>query len=540
MDGEPGDGAEVSTATRRRDVVRWIGLGLGPLLALVMWLILPDAYIDSTGAPASFSAAGRATVAVMTWMATWWLTETVDVAVTALLPLALFPLLGARAMDDAAAPYASDLIFLFMGGFLLALSMQRWRLDQRIAIVTLRRIGTRPRSLVGGFMVITAVLSAFVSNTATAAMMLPIALSVIALILPSGDDARDGHGDGAAASTDPRARALATCLLLGIAYAATLGGIATIVGTPPNLLLAGFVQDQIAPAYQQDIGFARWLLIGAPVSIVLFPLTWFFLTTILFRVGRTPVEGVDALLRERARTLGPMQSGEWITMGVFFFTAGLWITRPWLTSITIGSGGDAMTPFAGLTDPGIAMTGALLLFVIPADARRRVFVMNWRTARHLPWGILILFGGGLSLASAVRANGVAEFLGAQMSMASSFPPILVVMCVVTMIVFFTELTSNTATTATLLPILAALAPTFEMHPLQLIVPATLAASCAFMMPVATPPNAIVFGSGRLTIPQMCRAGLLLNVLSVIVVSLMGYALVDVLISDDGAAARLPP
>ena len=243
--------------------------------------------------------------------------------------------------------------------------------------------------------------------------------------------------------------------------------------------------------------------------------------TLIFRIGREPISGIDALLGDRHAALGRMQRGEWITMIVFFATASCWIARPWLT---------ALEPLRGLTDPGIAMTGALLLFVIPVDVRKRVFVMSWRDAQTLPWGILILFGGGLSLAAAVRANGVAEFIGAQMAFEDALPPIFIVLVVVTMIVFLTELTSNTATTATLLPILAGLAPAFDMHPYLLIIPATLGASCAFMMPVATPPNAIVFGSGRLTIPQMCRAGFMLNLISILLITALATFVVELFLS----------
>lgn len=454
-----------------------------------------------------FSGAGRATVALMVWMAAWWLSEAVDVAVTALLPVALFPLLGIADIKTAAAPYASDLIFLFLGGFLIALAMQRWRLDQRIALLTLRLTGSEPHRMVAGFMLATALLSAFVSNTATAAMMLPIGLSVIDLVL------RKNSRQTLAVTgvlPDFAGRNFALCLLLGIAYAASIGGIATIIGTPPNLFLAGFINETIAEPYRQEISFLRWLFIGGPLTLVLLPLTWLLLTRVLYPIKITRIPGGRALIAEHYRQLGPVSRGERITMTVFLLTASAWISRPYL-------------PVEGLSDPGIAMVAALALFVIPAGKDR--FTMDWETAKRLPWGILILFGGGLSLAAAVKTHGVAEFIGAQTAWLSGWPAPAVILIVVAAVIFLTELTSNTATTATLVPILAAIAPGLDLHPYQLIIPAAIAASCAFMMPVATPPNAIVFGSGHITIAEMCKAGWWLNLAGIVIITALAGLLI---------------
>jgi sodium-dependent dicarboxylate transporter 2/3/5 len=492
----------------RRQTIQRIGLAGGPVLALLVYLILPTQYTGISGEPVAFAAAGRATLAVMAWMATWWLTETIDIAATALLPIAVFPLVGILPIGRATAPYGSDLIFLFMGGFILALSMQRWGLDRRIALFTLRIVGSKPASVIGGFMLVTAGLSMWVSNTATAAMMLPIALSVVSLT------------GGPAENTDstPRDPNFALSLMLGIAYAASIGGIATIIGSPPNGIVVQFVELQ----YGREISFAEWMLIGGPVALVFLPLAWVLITWVLYPIRITSLEGGQELFESEFRKLGPLKRGESVTMMVFFCTALLWITRPLLAKLTLGPG-DGWHPFAGLSDAGIAILAAMALFVIPGAPR--TFTMNWQTAAKLPWGILILFGGGLSLAAAVQANGVAEFLGAQATFLRGMPAIVLVLAVTTGVIFLTELTSNTATTATMVPILAGLAPGLGLGPEMLIIPATIAASCAFMMPVATPPNAIVFGSGLITIPQMARAGFWLNIIGVAIVTLTLYAIV---------------
>ncbi|MCP3905538.1 MAG: DASS family sodium-coupled anion symporter [Planctomycetes bacterium] len=491
------------TLARRK--LRYLGLIGGPVAALVLVVALPDAEIPATEENSTivFGAEGRAVLGLMAWMAIWWLTEAIDVAATALLPVALLPLGTRTAFDSAgdtmaaaAAPYAHPSIALFLGGFMIALAMERWGLHRRIALTTLRLVGTSPRRIIAGFMAITAILSMWVSNTATTVMMLPIALSVLGLVAE-----RRVH--------------FALCLLLGIAYAASVGGIGTLIGTPPNLLLAGFLER----TYGIELSFVRWLAVGLPLVVVFVPIIWFVLTRFVYRVDPTPIEGGRALIRQELDSLGPMKRAEWSTMIVFVLTAAAWISRPLLVDLEIAG----TKPLSALTDPGIAMIAALSLFVIPAG--RGAFVMNWDTARRLPWGILILFGGGLSLAAAVKRHGVADFIGYQAQALEGVPTVLVIVLVTTGVIFLTELTSNTATTATLLPLLASVAPALGIEPMLLLVSAVIAASCAFMMPVATPPNAIVFGSGRLTIPQMCRAGILLNVIGIVLVTILAYAVV---------------
>jgi sodium-dependent dicarboxylate transporter 2/3/5 len=307
------------------------------------------------------------------------------------------------------------------------------------------------------------------------------------------------------------------CLMLGIAYGASIGGMGTPIGTPPNLFLMSYVRDHLG----REISFVRWMGVALPLVVVFLPITWLLLTRVLYRVTLPPIEGGRAWFRNALIELGPASAGERITLGVLLAAATLWITRPLLNDLTLAG----VRPLAGLSDAGIAMLAAMVLFVAPVERRFGRFALDWETAIRVPWGILILFGGGLSLAAAIRANGVGEFLGAQVAGFAAIPPLLIVVGVVAMIVFLTELTSNTATAATLIPILAALAPGLGMEPLQLIVPAALAASCAFMLPVATPPNAIVFGSGLITIPQMSRAGFWLNWIGIALITAATYAVV---------------
>lgn len=489
---------QVPASTRpRAEMARWIGFFGGPLLAAVVFVCLP---------PAELTVAARTTVAVAAWMATWWLTEAISITVTALIPITFFPILGARPIAEVAKPYAHRLIFLFLGGFVIGLAMQRWGLHRRIALKILTIVGARPRAMVGGFMFVTAFWSMWMSNTATALLMLPIAISVIALI--EGNDRNGREGDGESTTGDN----FSICLLLGIAYGATIGGIGTLVGTPPNALLASYVEDSLGV----KLSFAQWLVVGLPVVVVFLPIAWLVLCHFVYPIRVSEIKGGAELIREAYKGLGPMKRGEWVTLVVFVMTALAWVASPLLTRIEW---------LSGLSDSGIAMLAALALFVIPVDIKKREFTMDWTTASRLPWGIIILFGGGLSLAEAIRANGVDKFIGAQVTGLKDVPEIVFILVVVSVVIFLTELTSNFATTATLLPVLASVAQGLDMDPLVLIVPATVAASCAFMMPVATPPNAIVFGSGHLTIPQMAKAGIWLNLIGIALVTILTYTVI---------------
>jgi sodium-dependent dicarboxylate transporter 2/3/5 len=498
--------------SRAQSGTKWVGLVAGPVLAALTYALLPETFANTQGQFADFTQAGRVTAALAVWMATWWMTEAIPVYATALLPLAVLPVTGATSVKAASSPYGHELIFLFMGGFIIALSMQRWELHRRFAFSVLRLVGSEPRRLVGGFMVATAALSMWVSNTATTIMMLPIALSVIDFLRKSrgerGRAAAGARGEGVSDS-------FTVCLLLGIAYAASIGGIGTLIGTPPNLFLASYVKSELGV----EISFIRWMGVGMPLVIVFLPVVWLLLTRVLFPIRDTD-PGVGAYrVAGVYDVLGPMTRGERATFIVFVITALTWTFRPLLAKIEWAG----TRPLAGLTDTGIAVIAALALFVIPVDIRRRTFVMDWTTAVKLPWGLLVLFGGGLSLAASIKANGVGEFIASRVSAVAGFHPVFLVVVVITMLVFLTELTSNTATTVTLVPIFASLAQGMGMHPYLLIVPTAIAASCAFMLPVATPPNAIVFGSGLVTVPQMAQAGLWLNVVGIALITVLTYA-----------------
>ena len=473
-----------SGPTRQR-----IGLVLGAGL-FALFLVLPP--------PGDLSAAGWRAAAVAVLMAVWWITEAIPVYATGLLPLALFPLLGVVDITAAARPYANPLIFLFMGGFMIALAMQRWGLHTRIALSLLTLTGTRARNLIGGFMIATAALSMWVSNTATTMMMLPIALSVLALLKEQSGDEQSLPGFN-------------TALVLAIAYGANIGGLGTLIGTPPNALLAAYFNE----TYGYTIGFAEWMMIGLPLSAVLLILAWLLLTRVLYPMPNTQIEGADYIIAHEKAALGPVSHGERVVAVAFAAAAFLWVFRPVLTTFL---------PWLTLSDAGIAMIVALSLFLVPSGEKPADGVLNWDWASRLPWGVLLLFGGGLSLAGAAGASGLSVWIGNGMAAWGGLPTILLLAAVITVVVFLTEVTSNTATTATLLPLLAAAAIAIGENPLLVCIPAALAASCAFMLPPATPPNAIVFGSGQVTIPQMARAGVWLNVVSIVVLVAVSYAL----------------
>ena len=451
-------------------------------------------------APAGLSDVGWTTAAIGILMAVWWATEAVPIAVTSLLPLALFPVLEVVSIQDAAVPYGNKVLFLFLGGFVIAFAMQRWNLHRRIALTVLQAVGGNGRSLVGGFMLASAAVSMWVMNTSTTMMMLPIAVSVITVIHKSVDGL-DEHGK----------KDFQYSLLLGVAYGATIGGMATLVGTAPNAILVGFMAD----TYGTQIDFARWMLVGLPLTALMLPLAWFVLTRLAFKVDfKTSGEG-RAELRRMKDELGPMSTPEKRVAIVFLFIAATWISRPLLAQIP---------GLQGLDDSGIAIAGAIALFVIPSGDKRDPILLRWSYAEQLPFGVLLLFGGGLSLAARVADTGLAAWLGTALQAVGSLPLPVIVILAATLIIFLTELTSNIATTTTFLPVVGAVAIEAGFDPIVVTVPITFAASCAFMLPVATPPNAIVFGSGMLTIPKMVRAGMMLNVVSIFLVSLVALYL----------------
>jgi sodium-dependent dicarboxylate transporter 2/3/5 len=485
MQEKPGDQPETYGKRQR------IGLFAGPALMAIL-LALP--------APETMSNAAWATAAVGSLMAIWWITEAIPIPVTALAPIPLFPILGIGSISETTSPYANPLIFLFMGGFMIALAMQRWGLHRRIALSIIGRVGPHPNSIIFGFMLASAFLSMWVSNTATALMMLPIALSVVNL------------SKGLPQTTAEEKVGLTNfsiALVLSIAFACNIGGMGTLIGTPPNALMAAFILNN----YGIEIGFAQWMLIGVPLVVVGLPLAFLILTRITFPVELPELPGGAGLIKKEAEGLGPMSREEKSVAIVFGLTALLWIFRQPLENL-----------IPGISDTGIAMAAGIALVLIPSKFKEGKFLLDWQTIERLPWGILILFGGGLTLASAFSRTGLDESIGLIVTSLEAWPTLLLLAISVTVVLMLTEMTSNTATEAAFLPILAAAAVGIGENPLLFIIPAALAASCAFMLPVATPPNAIVYGSGLLKVPMMVKAGLWLNLIFIAMILVAAYSL----------------
>lgn len=468
------------------------------LIVLAATLLIPP--------PGGLSVAGWQTLGLGLMMAIWWTTEPVPIAVTALMPLIVLPLLGVADIAAAAAPFANPLVFLFLGGFLLAAGLTRWDLHRRIAFVIVAKVGTEPRRLVLGFMAASAFLSMWISNTAAVVMMLPVVMSVTAAVDEAGQP-------------EETTRPFALALLLGLAYAASIGGVGTLIGTPPNALLAGYMRD----AHDIDVSFAAWSAMAMPLVLVFLPLAWLMLTRVIYPVPG----GIGAALRDSGLSgdlsaFKPMTSAEKRVGLVFLAAALLWLTRPLL---------NLVPGLEGLSDPGIALTCAAALFLIPAnEPGRQRFLLSWEEARDIPWQVLILFGGGLSLAAAMEDSGLADWIGQGLADLGGLPVLAFLIVLVVMVILLTELASNTATTAALLPVAATIALGADMDLMTVAAAVAMASSCAFMLPVATPPNALVFATGHVTVAQMVRAGALLHILSIALVALTVWLLAPVLLA----------
>jgi sodium-dependent dicarboxylate transporter 2/3/5 len=517
----PEDSDEAIAGSPAAMWVQQIGRVAGPLAALAVYVALGTWATDLT-------REARVAASIGALMSLWWMTEAVPLAVTALLPLVLFPLGNVLKLQDTATQYAEKNIFLFLGGFLIALAVERWNLHRRISLLTVLAVGTRPDRLVGGVMLATAGTSMWISNTATTAMMLPIGLSLTTLLGErlkqlaasatasnhdgtnrSGSESRPGDQADFGANSDlARApQAFATCLMLGIAYSASIGGLGTLIGTPTNVALVGFVEKQGI-----KIGFGEWMTMAIPLVIIFEFLTWLLLTKWLFPIQVAELPGGRELIAAELRKLGPLSRGERIVLTVFMATAIAWMVReplsnweqlvswvPWL---------------ARLDDPVIAMAGAIALFLIPVDSARRVHALDGGVFAKVPWSIILLFGGGFAFNAGMMNSGLTKWLGGHLAALQGLPPALIVLVSIALVIYVTELTSNTPTLLAFLPILQSVSEAFNISPLALMVPVTMAASCAFMLPVGTPPNAIAFASGRLTIGQMIRAGWCLNLIGI--------------------------
>lgn len=481
----------------------------GIALALLVYFLFPSSAVDAVSATATDPEAAytdqamRITAATAVLMGTWWMTEAIPLAVTALVPLVVFPVLQIVKFDAIAAPYASPTIFLFMSGFILALTMQKWNLHKRLALLVVLAVGTKPKQLIAGFMLATGFLSMWVSNTATAVVMLPIGLSV--LVLTAG--IVGGHD---------KQKNFATALMLAIAYSASIGSLGTIIGTPPNALLVAYLSE----THDVHIGFGQWMLVGTPLAIVFMILAWFILVKV-YKPEMKDIPGGREIIQAELDGMGKMKRGEVLTAIIFVAAALSWIFIPIALKLT----GSKLN----IADSAIGMVAAILLFMIPADKQGNRLI-DWPTAVKLPWDVLLLFGGGLALSKMFSDSGLSLYIGELAKGLQVLPIILIIAAVAAVVIFLTEFTSNTATAAAFLPIIGGVAVGIgltaagEQNVLLLTIPVALAATCAFMLPVATPPNAIAFGSGYVKINEMVRAGLWLNIIGIILITLATYLL----------------
>src|SRR5690606_14973855 len=469
-----------------------IGFILGPLLFILVRLFFK---------PEGLSDEANAILASTLWIAAWWITEAIPIAVTALLPIILFPLTGGLDLNTTTSAFGHKFVFLYMGGFIIAIAIEKWNLHKRIALNIIQFIGTDVKKILLGVMVATAFLSMWISNTATAVMMLPIGIAII-------NQLKDNP------NTDENENLVfGKAMMLAIAYSASIGGIATLIGTPPNLVLAGVVLD----TYDYEITFLQWFMFGFPIALVLLFICWKYLTSIAYKFQQKEFPGGKAEIKRLLKNLGNISYEEKMVAAVFATTAFFWITRSFLF--------DKLLP--ELDDTIIAIGFAVVLFLIPSKDKSQQ-LMNWEDAVKLPWGIILLFGGGMAIANGFESSGLALWIGNQMTLLAGMITLILVLLLIAAVNFLTEITSNLATTAMLLPVLAPMAITVDLHPFVLMVGAAVAASCAFMLPVATPPNAVVFGAGYLRIPDMVNKGFVMNIVSIIILSLFVYFLLPVL------------
>lgn len=491
----------VSARTQRQK----IGLWLGPVLALFLQILpLPSLLIEQTGDVAAARDAWTV-LSLLVLMAVWWISEAIPIPVTSLLPLVVLPMAGVLSIRDISGEYMHPVVVLLMGGFIIAKAIERWNLHTRIALSIVARAGSHPAMIVAGFMVAGALLSMWISNTATSMMMMPIALSVAATVL----------GPGRLASPFTYA------LLLGIAWSCSIGGLGTPVGTPTNLIVIGYL-NEIAGF---EISFTQWMMLGLPAVLIFVPIAWWVLTRLAFPLkadGLSGGETASAELQDRLRALGRLSTPEARTLAVFGVIAALWIFRGPLSGVSVGG----VTPFAGLTDHLIAIFGVILCFLVPAGAKddRDARLLDWSTAESIPWGVLLLFGGGMALAAAITATGLGGWIGRELGALSTWPTLALMLLLATVVLFATEVTSNIATAASLMPVIGAVALSTGQPVELLAAPLALAASCAFMLPMATGPNAVAFATGQISLPTMAAAGLRMNLIAIFVITGLAYTL----------------
>ncbi len=474
---------------------RTVGIILGPLLFILIQVLTPASEV--------LTSEIISVIALAAWMITWWISEAVPIPVTALLPIVVLPLLGIFTVTEATAPYASPIIFLFMGGFMIALGLEKHNLHLRLALGLLKITGTSGNGIILGFMLATALLSMWISNTATAVMMLPLATSVVALLSKQPDFV----------VTEKK---FAISLMLCIAYSANIGGTMTLIGTPPNVVMAGYLRQLL----HIDVGFAEWMLIGIPTGLILLTCTYFLLTRVLFVNQLKTIDGSAQMITSELNKLGKISSAEKLVLAIFALTTFGWIFKQQINGFF---GGNI------LTDHITAMIGGILMFSTPISLKKQEFLMNWEDTSRLPWGILLLFGGGMSLANGLAEVGIIDLIGAFVSAQSGLQIIVLTAIVTALVLILTEFMSNVALVTILIPVIIGISQGLDINPMILVVPATLASSCAFMMPISTPPNAIVFSSGHIKMRDMLKAGFALNIISIIVLTLVCNYLVPMLL-----------
>ena len=491
---------KVVTPTNR---MSFIGLIVGPLVAaFILVLGAPDQLAE----PEQLSGAW-VTLALLLLMAIWWVTEAVPIPVTSMLPLIVLPLFGVMPIAKVAAPYMHPIVVLLMGGFIFAKAIEYWGLHERIALHVVKRAGGSPMALIGGFMLAAAILSMWISNSATSIMMMPIALSVAAAVQNS-----DGQ----------TSRPFTLALLLGIAYACSIGGLGTPIGTPTNLIVMGYLNEQNGT----EISFMQWMSIGIPTILLLLPLVWLTLTKWIFKMPTTGAERAQQMVSDRLQKLGSISMPEKRTLMVFLVIAGLWMFRRVLNAWELSIGGEVYAPFAGLTDHVTAIIAVLLIFLIPAGgkANQGKALLDWKAAETIPWGVLLLFGGGMSLAQAISSTGLSAYIGGSLSVFASYPIPVLIFLIAAVVLALTEVTSNVATASALMPVLGAIAIQTGLPIEIMAAPLALAASCAFMLPMATGPNAVVFATGEVSLVTMAKTGFRLNLIAVVVIVLVSYYL----------------
>jgi len=474
-------------------LARKLGFVTGPLLCILI-LALPFDIIN----PAIDNV-----IAIAVWMVIWWITEAVSISVTALLPLAIFPLLGIGDIRSVASNYANPIVYLFFGGFVIALALEKVQLHKRIALSILKITGTKANGIILGFMIATGLMSMWISNTASTVVMLPIAVSVIQLLI----DDEDGF--------TKNDRNFALSIMLGIAFGANIGGMATLIGTPPNSVMLAFLNE----SYNVDIGFFQWMKMGVPFSIVLMAIAYFVITKVVYPNHLGNIGKSGNVIQSELDKLGKISRGEKIVLTIFVLTAVAWMLRSYL---------NTLFPNISLTDTTISVIAALLMFIVPVDFKKGKFPLDWKDTSRLPWGILILFGGGLALASGLNDSGFIQMIGDYISGQENWSMWVVTAVLIFLMLFMTELMSNVALVTVLVPLVVGIAIGMDVPMLQMVIPVTLAASCAFMLPMATPPNAIVFASGHVRVDQMARVGIILNLISVILLFGLAYYVVPVL------------